>query len=1002
MRQRCLLLGILLLCLSLLSFGQQVAISARFAKPQAAVLPGKVVNLAFRVENHSSDTIELSPDFSYPEDWNIISKPETITLAPQSTEIGIVSLKSPHNARVGSYLFQARFQSVSIQLAINVLEVEKITLQLLENPKHVLAGENIEATYLVKNLGNTEKKVFLSTSNCDVIGSPDLKIQPGESVHIQVKKETNAEIFESKEESYILRAETDHEVRESVFASTIVMPSKKAKRDLYFRFPIEFSSTYLGTNQNDYYESGHQFQIEGHGSLDTEGKHELGFLARWPNNSDLSFAGMYDEYYVYYKQRNINLFLGEKSYSLTPLTENARFSSGAEAKIILNNGLEFGAMYMEPQFYDTIDNEMAAYSTFRFNKKNELSLHYLKKKYSNINDPAHLFSFSTALEPFPKTAIELEYSQGKYNGNSSGAGRAELQSSFSIFQLSGLYYKAGKNYPGYYSNTKFYSGSLNMRLSKQLSLALTTREDFTNAELDTLFVIAPYYQLLQASLSYRFGKASSLMAYWRDYERKDRSTNESYHYGTKSWNLQFSQRLNRFYYLLSGEFGTTTNYLLDTDDNQQNSYSASASLNYRFNSNHSVRIFGDWSNTNQFVSDDQQSVFAGISASSNINKNLKMNFYLQNAYDIDDSYQNRNLMQLQLTYSFLKRHSISLQSYYTLFKNETDDADLSLAATYKYSLGIPLKQVISSGAVRGRILNPNGEPVKGVYLQLLNETAVSDKLGEFDFKSVPPGRHMLVVDRTKMNIDELTNIPIPMELEVLENEATNINIQIQKGAHLSGKIELKNTNLAALANEQPQPGNIVVELKTTWESYRISTDSEGRFDFPLLRPGDVTLKIFPSTIPTGFAAPQSNYTYHLQPAEQREVKIVLKSRKKNIIFKPSGTSLSVKNGIKPLKITTNETETGEKEASTVFYTIQIGAFRKHLSKNSRFLAGHPFYFEKQIDNLHKYFLGKYKSYDTAKAELEKIRKQYKDAFIVVLIDDKIVSLHEFRNMNIKQ
>lgn len=1003
---RCLLIALTLALLPDKSYGQQQKEHVlNFVKSEVKTPPGKVVNLAFQIKNETADTIWVLPNFIYPEGWSLITRPSEMRLMPGDNSLGIVSVKAAQNNRVGKFPFQAQLLNkkdgaklASATVEIEVLEVENVTLQLLDNPGHVNAGESITATYLVQNLGNTEKKLFINTSNCDVVGSPDLKLQPGESTRIQIEKVTLDNALESKKESYTVRAQVNDRILESVYSSTIVLPSQKAKRDLYFRFPIKASATYLSTNQNGKYESGHQFLIEGRGALDQAGKHELGFLARWPNNADLNFMGLYDEYSIYYKQKNLNVFLGEKSYMLTPLTESSRFGKGAEAKVTLNSVLEFGMFYIEPRFYEEIENEIAAFTGFQFNKKNKIGLYYLSKKFLAIEEPAQLASFTTTLSPLSRTVVDLEFSRGKYNGNSSNAIRTGLNSQFSIFQVSGLYYNAGQYYPGYYTNTKFYSANVNAHLSKKLSLTFYTREDFNNAQLDSFFVIAPYSRSLQGAVRYRIGNDGNVKIYWREYERKDRSVEQRFHYVTDSWNLQFSQRLKRIYYDIFGEMGETTNYLRASGENKQNSYRAGLNLNYRFNSNNSLRVFGNWSNINQFVSDDRRSVMAGLSASSRISKNLRLNFYLQNAYDIDDYYRNRNLMQFNVDYSFLKRHEISLRSFYTLFRNEVDEPEFSASLTYSYNLGIPLKKVVKSGTIAGRITNQEGEAVEGIYVQVLSETAVSDKNGEFEFKSLPPGKQLLVIDRGRMKIDEISSVPMPVEIEVVEDEETAVNIQIQKGARMQGHLKLGQAGFSVLENDNTKLSNIVIELKTEFESYRISTNKDGYFEFPLVRPGEVVLRIYPNTIPVGYGSEKSNYVYRLSPGEQRELEITLVSKKKNIIFKPSGTKLSVKNGLTPLTVTKVQKSENTDVSRKPYYTVQIGAFRRPLTKDSEFLKGHAFYFEKQIDNLHKYFVGKYESFEKASTELARLRERYKHAFLVVVKNDRIINAAEFRKI----
>ena len=974
-----------------------------FVKKEAKVGPGKVVNLAFIVQNLSTDTVSVFPKFSHPESWDIITKPMAIRLLPHGRSMGIVTVKSRADAHVGLYPFQIKMKALNSNIAvatanieIEVLEVENIVLQLIDKPSHVMAGEKIKATYLLQNLGNTEKKIFMNTNSCDFVGSPELRLQPGESVRVQIEKSTSVDVLESKKESYTIRAQVADRVLESVYTSTLVLQSSKAKRDLFFRFPVKASATYFSTNRQNEYKSGYQFQLEGEGTLDVEGEHQLGFLARFPNNSDFSFMGLYDQYYVFYKNKNADIFFGEKSYALTPLTEISRFGRGVESKITLNNGLSFGGLYVKPRFFSDIENEWAGFSEFNFNKNNKIGLYYLNKKYQDVSDPAQLYSVSTRVTPLAKTILELELSNGTYNGNTSNAVRGGINGQLSIFQFSGLYYNVGQFYPGYYANSRFYSANISAHVSKKLSLSFNTREDFSNAQLDTFFVTAPYSKSYQGSLSYKLPAGFDVRVYWREYERKDRSSEYRFHYQTTSWNAELNQKIKRFYYSLSGEIGETNNLLLASEQKTQSSYRASANMSYRFNSKHSVRAFGSWSNINQFVSDSQQSVIAGLSASSRISKNLRLNVYLQNSYDIDDYYRNRNLMQVNLDYKFLKKHTISLRSFYTLFRNEIDNPEFSLAATYSYQIGIPLKQVIKSGRIAGRITNQQGEPVEGVFVQVLNETTVSDETGMFAFKLVPPGRQLLVIDRKKLNLDEIASIPMPIELDILEDQETTINIQIQKGAILKGRLKFGETKLAGLKDEDVDAANIVVELSTEFEKYRLATDNKGRFEFPLIRPGAAMLRIYANTIPSGYGPKQSEYTYHLAPGEHREVEILLESKKKKIIFKSSGTglsSLSAGNGFKVIPVT-------KPKATDIkpYYTVQIGAFRRKLNNSSEFLSGHVFYFEKQIDNFHKYFVGKFDTYDKAKKELEVLSARYKHAFIVVVNKDKILSVKEFRNI----
>ncbi len=979
----------------------QEEVSVRFVREKISVLPGEVVNLAYQTHNSSTDTVEILPSFLYPESWNLVTNVAGVKLAPGQKKLGIVSLKVFHANPAGDYPVAVHLQNAKVTevvgkavIAVSVLEVENISLELIEKPVYVSAGDIISASYILQNLGNTEKKIFINTNNCDVSGPSSVTLKPGESAQVQIVKTTSDEIFQSKNESFTVRAQVEERVLKSVYSTAVVLPSKKARKDLYYRFPVTMSATYLSTNRQNEYTSVLQYQVDGSASLDPEGRHQLGFMARWPDNSDLSFLGLYDQYFLTYSNKNMEVFLGDKSYSVTPLTESFRYGRGVESLLSLNNGLELGFKYLKPRFFEEIEGELAASAGFNFSRNNKVALYYLSKKYQLEKDPAHLFSLTSQFAPLKHTSVDLEVSHGQFMGKKSNALRAGLNSRFSIFQLTGSYYDAGKNYPGYYTNSRFYSAGVSASVSERISLFANAREDFRNAQLDTFFVTAPYSRSLQGTVNYKTGKRSSLKLYWRQYERKDRLSLNKFHYQTDSWNLQFSQGFRKIYYYLSGELGETTNFLEDASQQAQKSYRASADVTYRFNSRHSVRVFGNWSNINQIISDNQRSVLVGMAATSRISKNLRMNFYLQNAYDIDDYYRNRNLMQLNLDYSFLRRHAIALRSFYTIFKNEISDPEFTLSATYAYKLGIPLKQVISAGKVVGRISDRDGNAVEGVYLRVLNETTVSNRNGEFEFRLVPPGKQLLVIDKSKLEVDEIPSIPMPLEMEVVDNQEAVVNILIQKGARLSGRLMLGQSHLSAFDDRSAKPANVVVELKTDFETFRITSDSEGNFSFPLVRPGDVEFRIYGNTVPVGYRPTQTVYTYHLEPGDQKFEEIILESSRKEIIFKSPGKSIAVKNNHTPMVISKRTLE--EPSASEVFYSIQIGAFRKALRKDSKFLKGQSFYFEKQIDNLHKYFVGRFTNYKDAEKQLEKLKSEYASPFIVVVKDGNVMSLDVFK------
>ena len=962
---------------------------------QSEVLPGDIINLAVFVTNNSTKTLNLDVLVKTPATWKTINSKQEINLPSSNKKFLIYTLQIPTNFPVGEYAVQLfAIQAGSkdtlgvTQTRFKVKEIENIKMILVNAPKHIVAGDTLRATYLVQNLGNTTKKVFIETQNCNVEGSAEIEIKPEATKEFSVYDVTNSEITDTRNIYYTVRAVLSGKVYKSIFRSVLVFPSGKFKKDLYFRYPVSFSASYLASNQNDRYESGYQFELSGSGTLDPAGKHTLEFLARGPNNSNLSFLGMYDQYYVSYGSKNLELFVGEKSFRLTPLTESSRFGLGTKNKVIFNNGLSVGFMYVKPRFYGDIKNEIAGFTGYELNKDNNIAFYYITKKNKFTPDLVNLMSINTELQPLEKTSVELEFSRGTFQGKADNAFRAMLNTQLWIFRMAGNYYYTGKYYPGYYSNSTFYSGNVSARLTSKLSLGVYSREDFRNAELDTFFITAPYSKSFQTVLNYNPARQAYLKLYWRTFERKDRLALNKFHYLTKSLNAQFDHRFRKIEYTVLGEYGNTTNYLLDPANNTQTTYRGSMNFGYRFNSFNTIRIFGSWSNVNSFISRGQRNLIAGMSASSRISKNLSANFNLQSAYNIDDYYRNRNLMQFNLDYTFLRKHKLSLRSFYTIFRQQVGNPELTFSVNYSYNFGIPVVQVIKGGDIKGRITYDNDEPAVGIILNLQNKTAITDKNGDFWFKTVPPGKQLLVVDRSKLGIDEVINIPTPIEVDVIEDRVSTLNFKITKGARLTGRFSIEKSDNVLLNNSKVTVGDIVIELKNDFEQFRITTDNAGNYSFPMVRPGKWVFKIYTSSLPSGYEVSPTVYNLELKPGEDKKVNPVLKSKKRKIIFKSQTTTLSasstlsVNNKMETKQITDLPNSKIQKKDAEFFYSIQVGAFRKPLKPDSRFFKGEQFDYEKQINNLYKYYIGRFDSFKKAQKARAALKQKFKEAFIV--------------------
>jgi hypothetical protein len=966
--------------------------------------PGMMHNLVVRIENVSHAPLNLKTSMEFPSGLKLAIPLPLMTLAPASSEIQMVSFNIPSQFLSGKYTVKVNFTEAATGLLLQVKDVEfsvnekeNIVLELLNVPGYVIGGEDINASYLLKNTGNSRRKFLIEPYNCNVVSSSTETLDPGESVTVDVVAKTNREITSEGSYSFSLQASLSEEMKKRDFRIVKVFPVKEEETDLYFRFPVSVSSRYLSRSRDGKYYQGYQLEARGRGYLDLKNHHKLEFMARGPNNFDLSFLGLYDEYYISYTNKHFESFWGNKSFDFTPLIETARYGKGFENTFITGNGSRIGIVYLEPRFYKDIKKEMAAYADICFYKENRVGFYFLTKKVNTVPDQAILESVKATLKPFKNTSTELEYSQGTYNGKKDNAYRLFLYSHFSIFNITANYFNAGKFYPGYYSNSSFYNGNLNINLTKSLRIEFSAREDFTNAAMDTLLSTAPYSKMLMSSAYYKVNQNLSVRAYYFNYQRKDRMPVKQFDYHTESLNGEINHNLNKFGYRLGGEFGKTTNNLLSSDASiLQNSYRISLNLTYRPSYLFSIQSFTSYSNMNSFIAKNQKNLLWGISANGQLTKNLKTTFQVQNSYAIEDYYLNRNLFQFSLDYSFLKRHKLSANSYYMLFQNHTDKPDLTIALTYTVQIGIPLKKTKEAGSVTGTLVGINGEPANGVILYLNGRTGITRENGEFSFKDVIPGKYQLMADRTKLPLDEVLNVPVPLILEVNANQATNINLQLIKAGRIKGKIAVTETESAIhpLNQQTPALGNIVIDLKDGMETIRIISNQDGSFEFPQLRPGNWILHVFKNNIDRQFILEKESYELSLAKGEVKDVNIKLVPRTRKIIFKSSNINLSDES--KPAEKT--QTKTGQDytpvSKDEIWFSVQIASALQPIPTGSAEFRGERNTLEKNIKGRYKYFLGKFPTVEQAIRYRDVLNSKFPGVFVVAFEGEELIPMND--------
>ncbi|MDD5694810.1 MAG: carboxypeptidase-like regulatory domain-containing protein [Bacteroidales bacterium] len=885
---------LLLIFLPIFLQGQGISIY-RINDKALSTDPGKIITFAYRIINHESTSLSLTPSLILPESWTQIVQPEKILLKSSDSLIRLVSCAIPPLTKAGDYtlsyqLTDEQGKSYSSDATVRVNKKTGLLIDLVESQPYVKAGEDVHSRYVVRNKSNIPHNITITTVNGQVQGPVSFDLQPDSSRIIEIVSPTIDAITENTTNGYRVRASVTGNEEGAVesYHQVNVIPVIEPEIDLYHRFPVTASLTYLTRYRDEAFTSGFQGELYGIGTLDPKGKHQLEFRLRGPNRFNLSVLGQYDEYFATYRNKNLEATIGDRNYSLTPLTENSRYGRGVAAAL-KNRRMEIGGFYNKPRFLPEVTDVYAGYFNFLFSDKNKIGVVYLHKKYSESVKPADIFSLTTSLEPFKYSKLYVEVSRGT-QGDKSGYG-AHLGFDFRTNKLSfssfAIY--AGKDYPGYYTNTTTYSGNLSYQVLKKLSILANARHDDRNASRDTLYGVSPIRQDIRAGLGYSFGTSGTLRGYAGYISSEDRAVSKQFHYDEKYLRLEYIQMLNKFNLDFYSDLGTTTNYLL-ADHQEARSFRAQAHLGYRPSDKFSVGGFAAFSRDNRYSRQVENTWYYGMDMTAWLSKTTYASFRFQNNYSIEEYYRDRSLMDFRFSQRFLRNHEITLMSQYALVQKYTDESDLSVRVTYSYRIGVPLKRVAEPGStVSGQVDNLGTTSVKGIILQLNGYTTSTDENGFFVFYNIKPGIYYLTIDKTSIQLTEIPDVQIPMTVVVEQDKDNFVRFGLTTAATVKGKLEFNgnsgaSASLSSSGQDPARSNHVIIEMKMGEELIRKVTDPFGTFEFTYMRPGIWTMKIYANGLSKDYQLEQSEYQLDLKPGDRLDIPVVLKKKERVIKF----------------------------------------------------------------------------------------------------------------------
>ncbi|ANF51028.1 hypothetical protein A0O34_11120 [Chryseobacterium glaciei] len=866
-----------------------------FVNKKDSLLPGTATSISFTIENNTFNNkiYDIEIKTSSPHISPILTKGEFKISGNESTSY-IVPLRIATETPQGKYTVtlygtEQNGESKFIKSEeINVSGNRKLSVTALNSPEFVRAGETIKASFLLKNGGNITENLILESKNTSIDQGYSIVLSPGETKVITITKNTDPELGKSEYQNLNLTARSAFNLNENQIAYTSVkiISIKPSEDDIYHRFPVSASLSFVGMRNRGVYNDGFQGELYGKGSLDKENKGLLEFHAVTKNPVEFNSFTQYEEYFVNYRRDNFYAHLGDKMYSSSFLTEFSRYGRGAELRYDFKK-LSFGGFYNHPRFFRDIKDEFNFYSKFRFNKETEITVGYLYKiprsdeiRYSfnnmKLDSNVHLPYLTGKFKVLKKIDILGEAAYSKTDKTEGNAYLIQVQSNFQKLNGNIMYMKASPQFAGYFSNTSTFNGNLQYRISDKFNVFANYVQDARNFQRDTLLLAAPYRKFVQYGLGYRYMKGGNIMLY-NGYQRyEDRLEPKEFDYFERFFKVSIDQQIGIFQLNLEGQFGKTNNYLTDFNGNSS-FYTANLSFE-KFKT--SFNLYGSYAVTSRYQMQNQKQVYYGARVISRYSDNAYFSLFYQNNYLPEEYFNDRNLFELLFHQQISPNHELDLSGRYTLQRGQLGDKDFIFSLRYTLRMNIPVQKIAEYTSLSGNVNNLGVKKIEGIRLMLGNHLSITDKNGNFTFKNIIPGDYFLEIDRSTTEINDIPDVNLPASLALI-NKENIFNFGLTTAANIQGNIQLtevEEKDLLSFAQfqlkkEKKRKNNIIIEAYDGKQTYRKIAVMGEKFDFTYLRPGDWTVKIFRNGLDKRYKISMDTFHFTLKPSETKNVTI---------------------------------------------------------------------------------------------------------------------------------
>lgn len=816
------------------------------------------------IKNSQACSIKAEMVIEGPIEWQVVPNNKMEVVIPALDAIvQIFALQVPSTAQAGDYELFISLGALSERVIVQILPDTQLKIHAETLLPYYELNEEINFNIVLWNCGNTSLNVRLE-GRVDPFCSlhywqEPLSIPPQTKYLVPIH--LKPDLGPDEEKQFILFNIRDAVNQEILCSETWTFhftPPVNEELTPYIYVPAYATLSAL----NEEGKNALIFEYGGSGVIDEQRERRVEYYFQLPVKNQQNFYNSDQTFYLDIAEPSWDVYLGDTVYSLSPLTQRYCYGRGAGIDIEQDKFYS-GAHYTQNsnRCHDKF-KEGACYLGFSLQDECYLTGNLIHRN-GQVEPASTIFSISTECQFTKNLYMECEvgknFAQGFGKKGSHGY-RFNIQGQTdekACYEVEGI--SAGTSFYGYYNDLSTFSGFVDLPLNSQMraTISLTHLKQsfhcrssmphthFRNVEILN-YVTNVYYRLSQNA-------AISFNGLLLKAQQKDRHSSYDFFqpwsgltacYNQRCWNLT-----------TTASWGYQKDYLRRPCNKFLQRYWVYTSR--AFTPNLMGNLYYEVGNTNYFDAKAWSKSFGG-SLSYRYQPYGLLEFLVQKTHQEC----RMNLFLLRLSHTFRNKHYLEISGQYCRHFKRHQDCLFYISYTVPFSQFLGRRKDI--GHLYGCVKDiDEASPIKGAVLTIDGKEYVSDLNGNFLCKNLPAGMHDIKVKKLpKSLINEQYD---DQKVYVAGGKDNQTFISVRHTCTVKGEVILycfekpieeiliSGQKENSLIKDRALHGiKIGIYREEEHEAYTTTSDFQGKFHFPELRPGTWKVRVFDDQLPENY------------------------------------------------------------------------------------------------------------------------------------------------------